>query len=152
MADSLEIRRFRPDDRERVNGFFDSLGFDARMFFNRLDGNRQNALRYFDGTLENTIQWMACDGDIMAGYVFLWDVDSSVVWFGIAVADAYQRRGLGWRLAQTAISWAKKHGKGGVLLTTHAANFKAQALYEKCGFRRIGTAFDGEWLYLLRFS
>ena len=88
----------------------------------------------------------------MAGYVFLWDVDSSVVWFGIAVADAYQRRGLGWRLAQTAISWAKEHGKGGVLLTTHAANFKAQALYEKCGFRRIGTAFDGEWLYLLRFS
>ena len=152
MEHQLEIRRFRPGDRERVDRFFDSLGFEARMFFNRRDGNRRGALRFFDGAPEeNAVRWMACDGDVMAGYVCLWDTDRSVVWFGIAVADAYQHAGLGRRLAETAVSYARENGKGGVLLTTHPANFKAQALYESCSFERIGTAPDGEWLYLLRF-
>ena len=146
-----EIRRFQPGDEDRINGFFDALGFEARMFFNRLDGNRQGALSYPQDDPEKCVRWMACDREKMVGYVFLWDLDTTVPWFGIAVADEAKGVGLGRKLAEMAIQYAREKGKGGVLLTTHIANFRAQALYEKCGFRQIGTAPSGELLYLLRF-
>jgi len=39
----------------------------------------------------------------------------------------------------------------GLLLTTHLANIRAQALYARMGFERIGTSNSGEALYLRRF-
>lgn len=151
MEQTIEIRRFQAGDEERITGFFDNLGFDARMFFNRLDGNRKNAMNFREDDPAKCVRWMACRDGEMVGYVFLWDLDTAVPWFGIAVADSVKGTGLGHRLADTAIAYAREQGKGGILLTTHIANFRAQALYEKCGFRQIGTHFSGELLYLLRF-
>lgn len=145
------IREFEQSDKEIVDNFFDRMGFDSKMFFNRGDGNRKTAMNFFDNTAKNYKYWLAHDGEKMVGYVFLWDIDKSVVWFGIAVSDELKGKGLGTRLAQTAIDYAKDNGKGGVLLTTHAANFRGQALYEKCGFEYIGTDPRGEYLYILRF-
>ncbi len=148
---NIEIRRFQPGDEDKINEFFDDLGFEAKMFFNRQEWNRKSALRYMEDKPEECVRWMACDGEKMVGYVFLWDLHTSVPWFGIAVSDSCKGIGLGRKLAEFAISYAKEQGKGGVLLTTHIANFRAQALYEKCGFQRLGTSLGGELLYLLRF-
>lgn len=152
--DKIVIREFCScqEDKKLVNDFFDNMGFDSKMFFNRGDGNRQNALKFFDGTLKNHTCWMAVQNGKMVGYVFLWDVDKGVVWFGIAVSDELKGKGLGRKLAETAIDYAKDNGKGGVMLTTHCANFRGQALYEKCGFKKIGTDPSGEYLYLLNFD
>ena len=46
----------------------------------------------------------------------------------------------------------KDEGKGGLLLTTHTANLRAQCLYESCGFVCRGLCKNGtELFYLLRF-
>ncbi len=153
IDDSIIIRPLEKGDRALVVDFFSKsrMGHESRMFFNRRNGNLNRALKFFDDTLENHVNWIAFDGERMVGYVFLWDIDKSVVWFGIAVSDDYKGQGLGTRLTQTAIEYAKANGKGGILLTTHIANFRGQALYEKCGFVQIGTDDRGELLYLLRF-
>jgi ribosomal protein S18 acetylase RimI-like enzyme len=151
MDCSYQIRPFEPSDRERVIAFFDSLDGEGRAFFNRNDGNRRWALKFFDGDNSNIIRWMMLDGDRMIGYVFLWDTDKSVVWLGIALAGGYKGRGLGAHLLAHAKNWAVEHGKGGIMLTTHVANLRAQSLYERCGYERLGSHSSGEVMYILRW-
>ena len=60
--------------------------------------------------------------------------------------------GLGEILMRYAMDIAREDGKGGIYLTTHVANVRAQALYEKLGFRQMGVAKNGtELFYLLSF-
>ena len=56
-------------------------------------------------------------------------------------------------MMEFSIDYAKKHGKGGILLTTSKVNFKAQALYKKFGYEMLGldTHLD-EYLMILRFK
>lgn len=142
------IREFAPGDEGRVTDFFDRMGGESRGFFNGNDGNRRGAMKFFSGEDKNVIRWMMTDGDEMIGYVFLWDTDKPVVWLGIALADGYKGKHLGRELLGHARDWAAHRGKGAVLLTTHLANVRAQALYSRFGFRRLGIHDSGEILYM----
>ena len=47
---------------------------------------------------------------------------------------------------------AEETTKGGILLTTHMANVRAQALYTRCGFEQRGVhGQSNELLFLKRF-
>jgi GNAT superfamily N-acetyltransferase len=88
----------------------------------------------------------------MAGYVFFLDFNTSIPQLGLAVRDDLAGKGLGGYLVDFAIDAVKKAGKGGIQLTTHVANLRAQALYEKKGFVLVGPTKNGtEFFYLLRF-
>ena len=152
MQTEPTIRLFTPQDRSLVEAFFNQMGGESRAFFNRGDCNRKWALKYFEEPENPTMRrWMAeLDGQ-MVGYVFLWDLDTSIPWLGIAVADTLKGKGFGSRLLETAKAYAIDQGKGGVLLTTHLANLRGQGLYERNGYKRMGIHDSGEILYLLRF-
>jgi ribosomal-protein-alanine N-acetyltransferase len=90
------------------------------------------------------------DGRLLA-YAFIWDVDRTVVWFGIAVRDGYQGRGLGGRLTRLVLEKCREAGYGAVLLRTRADNTSARRLYESQGFEALGTHPSGEILYIRRF-
>jgi ribosomal protein S18 acetylase RimI-like enzyme len=155
MIDSndIRIRLFEAGDEAMVSAFFNQMGGETRAFFNRNDGNRRNALRFFESGKDeaNVARFLAESGGRMVGYVFLWDMDRGVPWLGIAVADDWKGRHLGRRLLEHAHAYAKDRGKGGVLLTTGAANVRGQGLYERMGYEHIGTHSGGEMLYLVRF-
>jgi GNAT superfamily N-acetyltransferase len=150
MSD-IVIRRFAPDDRQMVLDFFRQMSGETRALFNRNDWNLRTAMSFFDGPEEDKIFFLAEDNKVMVGYTFLWDTNRSVPWLGIAVHEAYKGKGLGRRLIQNDIDWASQNGKGGILLSTHAANFRAQALYERMGFIHIGIYQSNELLYIFRF-
>ena len=149
----IVIRPLAMSDRDAFNAFFDGLAPDARMFFNRHDGNRNWGLRFFTGTeTQDILRWVAVDGDEIVGYVFLWDTDTAVPYLGIGLAERMRGKRFGRTMIAHAANWAKEHGKGGILLTTHIANLRAQIMYEDCGFTRLGTDTTGqEFVYLLRF-
>ena len=148
-----EIRLMEMGDRERVERFFDQMAPDSRSFFNRNNGNRNWAMRFFDGTDTQAMRrWIAVEDGEMVGYVFLWDIDTMIPWLGIAVAERLRGRHFGEKLIAEADTWCRGEGKGGILLTTHMANVRAQTLYEKCGFERLGVhGASNELLYLKRF-
>ena len=148
----MQIRVFKPDDRKLVETFFDQMSDETRALFDRNSGNRNNALGFFEGKDKDVIRWLCLDHDRMAGYVFLWDINTGVPWLGIAVAEDYKGKGLGRKLLDIAHKYARDHGKGAVMLTTHVANLRAQALYERYGYERIGIHTSGEILYAYRFS
>jgi RimJ/RimL family protein N-acetyltransferase len=59
--------------------------------------------------------------------------------FGITLARAVRRRGVGTRMMQTAIDWAREHGVRRIELATFANNAPALALYRKLGFEVEGV-------------
>ena len=148
----MEIRTFRPDDRKLVEAFFDQMSGETRTLFDRGSFNRNNALGYFEGKDKDVIRWLCLNEGRMVGYVFLWDLKTGVPWLGIAVSEDYMGKGLGRRLLKTAHDYAHEKEKGAVMLTTHVANLRAQALYERCGYERLGMHTSGEILYMYRFS
>ena len=52
----------------------------------------------------------------------------------IAVDENYRRQGVGRKLIQSAIAWAKEKGFPGLMLETQDNNVPACRLYETCGF------------------
>ena len=153
------IRNFSIDDKNRVTEFFDQMGGESRGFFNRNDGNRNNALAFFekDGEDSNWVRFLSSVTDengkeIMTGYVFAWDMNTGVPILGIAVREEYKGKGLGRLLIQHLVNYLKDKNYGGVMLTTSFANVRGQSLYTRMGFEHIGTHRNGEMLYILRFK
>jgi len=152
----LPIRPFdKGCDEQRVKDFFAQMGGESRSFFNRGRWNENHTLGVFDPAKEeqykNNVYFMALDGERMAGYVFLYDLNKSIPWLGIAVSEEWKGRHIGRDLMAQAETYAREHGKGGILLTTHTANLRGQSLYERCGYERLGMHYSGEVLYLKRF-
>ena len=133
-----QIRLFEEHDRQKVVDFFAGLGPETRAFFNRFGSNTRFALKFFDNDPEDraqVVRYLAeADGE-MVGYSFAWDMHTGIPWFGIVLSDNYKGHGLGVRMTKTIIDHCGALGKGGILLTTHTANIRAQVMYEKCGFK-----------------
>ena len=153
-VDSLVIRQVTAADRGRIEAFFAQMGEESASFFNVDRGNEKTALDFTDGKLPEHLYFMAVDGDdpTPAGIAFLWDKSTRIPWFGIAVAEKHKGKHLGRRLIAAVRDYCEERGCGGILLTTHKNNLRAQRLYEHCGFERLGVHTGGELLYLLRFS
>ena len=153
------IRNFKIGDRELVLEFFNQMGGESRAFFNRGEGNQNDALSYFDknGNEPGKVRFLSSvtDGhgkEIMTGYVFAWDMQTCVPILGIAVREEYKGLGLGRLLMKYLIDYLQNKNYGGVMLTTSFANIRGQALYTRMGFEHIGTHTSGEMLYILRFK
>ena len=161
MADISKhaIREFKIGDRELVLEFFNQMGGESRAFFNRADGNKNNALAFFDknGDGPNAVRFLSsvtgADGrELMTGYVFAWDMLTGVPTLGIAVREEHKGMGLGRLLIKHLADYLRANNYGGVMLTTSFANVRGQSLYTRMGFSHIGTHTSGEMLYILKFS
>jgi ribosomal protein S18 acetylase RimI-like enzyme len=147
----MKIREFTPDDLPMIHGFFDQMSPEAVKFFNTNDINRNFAVKYVTERNRSIIRWLAEEDGQMIGYVFLWDIDTSLPWLGVAVREDRKRQGIGKKLVEHANQWAQENGKGGVLLITAPTNLSGQSLYESTGYEQIGVHPSGELLYLKRF-
>ena len=148
--DKLTVREIEPCDEGRINSFFDEMSGEVRSLFNRNDHNRQGVLKQLKRPLDSRKYWIALEGEKMLGYVFLLDTDTGVPTMGIALAEDCRGRGLGKTLTRFVLAEAREMGKGGVQVTTHVANIRAQALYEAMGFRLMGiSARNLQELYYL---
>ena len=152
ITNDIELRELKSDDENMINEFFDSMGGESRSLFNRRDYNRRGILKQCSKQLSDRRYWIAELDGKMVGYVFFLAWDTSVPELGIAVRDELQGKHIGKYLMSFAIQTAKESGKGGIQLTTHVANLRAQALYENMGFVCKGLYKNGmELFYLLSF-
>jgi len=152
LINSLTVREINTDDTKKIEDFFDKMGPESRSVFNRRDYNRRGVLKFIVRP-DNTRRYYAAelDGEI-AAYFFFLDYDSSIPELGIAVRDDLAGKGIGTHLISLARDMAKDEGKGGLQLTTHVANLRAQTLYESAGFVCKGVCKNGtELFYLLNF-
>jgi len=153
------IRSFSTNDKELVAEFFRQMGGESRGFFNRGDGNKNDALSFFEknGHEPDKVRFLSSvlddDGkEIMTGYVFAWDMNLYVPTLGVAVREEYKGLGLGRLLLRYLLDYLRENKYGGVMLTTSMANIRGQGLYTRMGFQYLGVHTSGEMLYIMNFS
>lgn len=152
LMKKINLREVCESDAELIGEFFDAMGAESRAVFNRRDYNRRGVLKYCQRPDATRKYWIAELDGKMAGYVFFLDWNTSVPALGIAVRDELQGQHLGRELVAFAQRMAKEAGKGGIQLTTHVANLRAQVLYENMGFSCMGVCKNGtELFYLFRY-
>jgi len=79
--------------------------------------------------------WLAYVGGKRAGQILVrehWN-RLAIVW-DIVVDPPFRRQGVGRRLMELAVRWARERGLPGVMLETQNINVAACRLYESCGF------------------
>lgn len=153
LIESLVVREATADDEKIINDFFDRMGAESRSVFNRRDYNRRGILKSLTKEDKTRVYFLALlDGEVI-GYFFFMDWHFSIPEMGIAVRDDMQGQGIGTYLVALAKDMALDAGKGGIQLTTHVANLRAQTLYESAGFVCKGVCKNGtELFYLLSFK
>ena len=147
----MEFRKMCAADRAEMRAFYDEMGEESAGFFNKGHWNERLTMRFFDEPLPDHEFYVMTEGDMVIGLSFLWDIKSKIPWFGIAVRERFKGQHVGTRMLESVLDILKERGCGGLLLTTAQDNFRGQALYEKCGFERLGIHTSGEFLYLRRF-
>jgi ribosomal protein S18 acetylase RimI-like enzyme len=155
---TITIRQMTPRDADLFVEFYAALSEESLFFFTAHDPNPPMLRELIAGIANepNVRRFAAVRGvdgkEEMAGYVFLWTLDTAIPWLGICVRDSYKGIGVGKMLMRHAEAFCQAHGKGGILLTTHQKNYKAQSLYQKVGYEQIGFDDRGEILMILRLK
>lgn len=148
----MTVRRMQMCDREKVADFYASMGERSAHFFNVNHGNEKRTMEFFENGKKDHIFYVAFEGNELVALAFIWDIDRTVPWFGIAVRDSAQGKGVGTAFMEEIFADILSEGYAGLLLRTATDNIPAQHLYEKCGFERLGIHPSGEYLYLKRFA
>ena len=152
IKNEMKIRPLQSGDEKIIESFFSSMGGESRALFNRRDYNKRGILKQISRMELDRRYYIAEYLGEMIGYVFFLSYNTGVPEIGIAIRDDLRGNHLGEILMNYAIGIAKEEGKGGIYLTTHIANVRAAALYEKLGFKQMGVAKNGtELMYLLAF-
>jgi len=129
----------------------DSLAelFDLYRVFYEQESNLEGARQFLKERLEQeeSIIFFAVEEDIPLGFVQLYPTFSSVsmkrswVLNDLYVKQIARKRGIGEKLMEAAIEFAKQTGAKGLLLETGKENVNAQRLYEKIGFTKEANYF-----------
>ncbi|MFC5519739.1 ribosomal protein S18-alanine N-acetyltransferase [Polaromonas jejuensis] len=80
----------------------------------------------------------APNAELLGYFVAMKGVDE-VHLLNITVAPAHQRQGWAHVMLDALVIWARGQGAGWLWLEVRVGNARAQAIYERYGFRHVGT-------------
>jgi RimJ/RimL family protein N-acetyltransferase len=128
---------------EDVDGIVDALepvAADGRLIATEVPLDRERMRAAFAGTIaapDGTIFVAVCDERIV-GSLGLRRAFGGPAEIGMSLIAEHRGRGIGGRMMERAIAWARAHGYHKLELSVYPWNAAALALYEKFGFEREG--------------
>ena len=148
---TYRIRPIGPEDRDALLRFYDGLSPESRQarFHGMAPTVGTPAAAYFcrpdHDHREGLVAEVVDDNGRLAiiGHVCLEPVEPGVAEMAIAVADAWQRRGVGRALLRAAIDWAQSHGIGTLSASMLWGNAPVLALVRSMGCPVSFGAADG---------
>jgi acetyltransferase len=132
----VRIRRIAPADAPALEAFYARLSPDSRRLRFLSLGTRFGArdARFFCGPdHEHREGFVAEAGSRIVGHLCLEPTQADEMEIAIAVADDFQRRGIGRQLVKAAAAWAAEHG---------VASFRAWFAPDNIGIRRLLDCLD----------
>jgi ribosomal-protein-alanine N-acetyltransferase len=81
---------------------------------------------------------MLMGGDVLIGYFVAMKGIDEVHLLNITVAPAFQKQGWAWVMLDALAVWARGQGAQWLWLEVRAGNVRAQQVYERQGYRRVG--------------
>ena len=86
--------------------------------------------------------WVAQGGGGLLGYCVVSVAADEAHLLNLSVAADWQRRGIGRAMLEFAVNLAKERAARRIFLEVRASNGVAHTVYQKAGFREIGTRRD----------
>ena len=153
FEDGVVIRPFRMEDEGIVREFFSQLGPETRALFDRNNYNSNVALSWFGLERKEHFSYFLAEKDgLMVGYVYIWEDDTTIPNIGVCVREEWKGKHLGRRLIAFVEEYTRALGCGGMILTTGFGNVRGWGLYSRMGFEYMGSATDGEALFLKKYK
>lgn len=135
----MEIRRAVEDDWDGFRAHFESVAAEGRWIGTELpidwDARRPGFDRAVAG--DRAVMVVVDDGGTIVGHLALY-VQAGRADLGMALSEGYRGAGLGRRLLEQGVAWAREAGAHKVVLEAWPHNAAALALYERCGFEVEG--------------
>ena len=143
----IEIRRVRPSDADALRSFYERLSTDSKraLFMGSGGTLGDEASKTFcspDHMHEEGFVAIAPSGQLV-GHLCLVPAGKSRLELGVAVADEWQGWGIGRRLFESALEWARDRGVETILASCFADNWRVLALLSSTAHRPKVTAADG---------
>jgi len=150
VQEEISIRRVRPADRDRLIDFYASLSADSRhaRFLGYVSGLRDDLARSFC-----TPDHMHDEGFValagaeaqerLVGHLCLQPAGRRRLELALAVADEYHGRGIGRRLLETALAWARDHSIEAIIASAFADNFRVLRLLSSAPYPVHISPADG---------
>jgi len=113
---------------------FDSDGLTAEYTASIANSIRRRDLH----VLATDFDPSCLDGERVVAHAFLWAVSDEIPELGLAVADAWQGRGIGRAMLSLLERAARVLGKPAIELTTMQGNQRARAAYLAAGYKDLG--------------
>ncbi|MDQ3812595.1 MAG: ribosomal protein S18-alanine N-acetyltransferase [Armatimonadota bacterium] len=88
---------------------------------------------------DRTIVLVALRDSAVCGYAIAWTVGDEGELADVAVAESKRGHGIGRRLVEAILPVCAARGAERIFLEVRVSNDRAQRLYERCGFARIGV-------------
>ena len=135
----MEVRRAVEGDWDGFRAHFESVAAEGRWIASELPVDWIARRPSFDQGLtgETTVMFVADDGGTVVGHCFL-SLSAGRAELGMALPDGYRGVGLGRRLLEAGIDWARSVGAHKVVLEVWPDNDRALGLYERVGFELEG--------------
>lgn len=148
---SVAIRSVQTHDRTELARFYAALSGDSRYarFLSATSGITDGAAATFCGPDHEHREGLVAtyagpDGaDRIVGHLCLDPVGDGTFEMAVAVADIWRGRGIGRRLLDDAITWARRHGIVRLRATMLATNTPVIALIRATGCRVVLCEPDG---------
>ena len=143
----VDIRRVRPTDADALRIFYENLSPESSRarFLGTAASPGEAGSRAFcttDHMHEEGFVAVAANG-LLVGHLCLVDAGESRIELGVAVADEWQGWGIGRRLFEAAMAWARDRGLESILATCFADNWRVLALLISTPHKPIISAADG---------
>lgn len=131
VTDALALQAFYNGTSTQVRHWFCPLGWNGSLQHCRQICEQSARGERYDLVLD--------DGRGIVGWAFLVKLEQPLAHVGIGLSDAYCGRGLGKRLMEPLVDWARARGYEGLELIVVRENLRAQRLYERYGFTVTGS-------------
>jgi ribosomal protein S18 acetylase RimI-like enzyme len=139
----------RSGDADALVAFYNGLSARSKRLFRPL--GEVTTLEACRGVVRDNLEGSKLDlvapkGGVIVGWGFVWGLMEEEPTFGLCVADAHQRQGLGSVLIDRVLAAVRARGLTRVHLTVVQDNLVAFSLYESRGFVRYGELVGSDGL------
>lgn len=141
LETDLAIRRLCAPDAPALCAFYNGLSEASRRTFRPLGIHTTETA--CQAVCEANTAGTKCDlvvqrDNAIVAWGFVWNLDQPEPMFGLAVADALHRQGLGSALTQQVLAYCDSAALPRITLTVVTDNHRAKRIHERAGFRDYG--------------
>jgi RimJ/RimL family protein N-acetyltransferase len=140
MGNEVIIREALLEDVDGIIDALEPVAAEGRFIASEAPVDRERFRAAFSGTIaapQETIFVAVCDGRIV-GSLGLRRAFGGPAELGMSLVAEHRGHGIGARMMERAIAWARAHNYHKLELSVYPWNEAALALYEKLGFEREG--------------